>query len=123
MNAKILVRKKNHLKAKLLIKFALYLKNVMILVKVIEQISKVMGFDIKEDIIVSDVRFEPYANVIFDHDIYPNRRLVKKYLQANDIIPIGRFGEWAYLWSDQSLMSGVGAAKKIISSQCGRVKK
>lgn len=26
---------------------------------------------------------------------------------------IGRFGEWDYLWSDQSLLSGVKAAQRV----------
>ena len=31
----------------------------------------------KEDILFTDVRFEPYANVIFDHNIYEARKIVR----------------------------------------------
>ena len=52
------------------------------------------------------MRFEKYANVIFDHNIYKSREIVRDYLASIGIETIGRFGEWDYLWSDQSLLSG-----------------
>ncbi len=61
----------------------------------------------KEDIIFTNIGFEKYANVIFTEPIYRCRDLVKSYLKSNEIVPIGRFGEWDYLWSDQSLLSGM----------------
>lgn len=61
----------------------------------------------EEDILFTDVRFEPYANVIFDHNIYEARQAVRDYLASIGIETIGRFGEWDYLWSDQSLLSGL----------------
>jgi protoporphyrinogen oxidase len=68
----------------------------------------------KEDLIVKDVRSEKYANVIFDHQIYSNRKIVLDYLEDNNVISIGRFGEWDYLWSDQSMLSGRNGALKLI---------
>lgn len=62
------------------------------------------------DIIFTDIRFEPYVNVIFDHNIYKSRQIVRDYLASIGIETIGRFGEWDYLWSDQSLMSGMRIA-------------
>lgn len=70
--------------------------------KLVEQ-----GIIRKEDILFTDVRFEPYANVIFDHNIYEARKIVRNYLASIGIETIGRFGEWAYLWSDQALYSGL----------------
>ena len=61
----------------------------------------------EEDILFTDIRFEPYANVIFDHNIYEARKTVRDYLSFLGIETIGRFGEWEYLWSDQSLLSGL----------------
>ena len=61
----------------------------------------------QEDILFTDIRFEPYANVIFDHNIYEARKTVRDYLFSLGIETIGRFGKWGYLWSDQSLMSGL----------------
>ena len=72
-------------------------------------VEKLVALNIikKEDILFIDVRFEPYANVIFDHNIYKARKIVRDYLSSVGIETIGRFGEWGYLWSDQSLMSGL----------------
>lgn len=66
-----------------------------------------LGIIKEEDILFTDVRFEPYANVIFDHNIYEDRKIVRDYLHGVGIETIGRFGEWDYLWSDQSLLSGM----------------
>ena len=66
-----------------------------------------LGILCQEDILFTDVRFEPYANVIFDHHIYKARQTVRDYLLNVGIETIGRFGEWDYLWSDQSLLSGL----------------
>ena len=41
----------------------------------------------KEDLIVKDVRAEKYANIVFDHFIYENRKIVLDYIEANNIIP------------------------------------
>lgn len=61
----------------------------------------------EEDIVVKDIRFEKYANVIFDFNIYGARKKVREYLENIGIETIGRFGEWDYFWSDQSLMNGL----------------
>ncbi len=64
----------------------------------------------KEDIVVSDVRMEKYANIVFTPNIYENRKIVHDYLDSCDIYYAGRFGEWDYLWSDQSVLSGMKIA-------------
>lgn len=60
----------------------------------------------EEDILFTDIRFEKYANVIFDHNIYKARDIVKNYFTNLGINLIGRFGHWEYYWSDQSFISG-----------------
>jgi len=76
-------------------------------------IGKLIELDLikKDDILFTDIRFENYANVIFDKDIYINRKIVRDYLTSQKIRTIGRFGEWDYLWSDQSLLSGLNYNK------------
>lgn len=66
----------------------------------------------EEDLIVKDIRFEKYANVIFDFNIYEVRMKIRKYLESIGIKTIGRFGEWDYFWSDQSLMSGLEIGRR-----------
>lgn len=72
-----------------------------------------MGLFSKEDILVTDVRMEEYANIMFTPDIYRAREKVIAYLKSQDIICAGRFGEWDYLWTGQSIVSGKKAADQI----------
>lgn len=65
------------------------------------------GFIKEEDILFVHLGYEKYANVIFTEPIYESRRMVRDYLTSVGIETIGRFGEWDYLWSDQSLLSGL----------------
>lgn len=68
--------------------------------------GKKMGIFNEKIIQITDYRKVKYANVIFDHNIKKNRKIVHDYLDSVGIKYIGRFGEWRYLWSDQSLLSG-----------------
>lgn len=76
-----------------------------VLQKTIAALCKI-GLFKEEDIRVRDIRFEPYANVLFDKAIYANRNIVLNYLQEQGIVSIGRFGRWDYLWSHQAFESG-----------------
>ena len=61
---------------------------------------------------VKDVRFEKYANVIFNKDIYKNRKTVLDYLNSVNIESIGRFGKWDYMWTHQAFADGMKTALK-----------
>lgn len=78
---------------------------------VINQLDNAHIID-KTKLVVKDIRFEKYANVVFDESIYFNRNIVIKYLKKKNINLIGRFGEWAYLWTNQSFLSGYQAIKQ-----------
>lgn len=65
-----------------------------------------MGLFEKEEIVVKDIRFEKYANITFDHDIYKNRQVVLDYLAQVGIESIGRFGRWEYFWTHQAFENG-----------------
>ena len=66
-----------------------------------------LGIINKDDILFTHIGFERYANVIFTKPIYQARKIVRDWLDEQEIKTIGRFGEWDYLWSDQSLLSGL----------------
>lgn len=66
----------------------------------------------KEDIVVKDARILPYGNVVFYKGMETDRKIVQDYLESVNIHRVGRFGEWAYLWTDQSLLSGKKVAQK-----------
>ena len=77
-------------------------------------ISKIvaMGVCTEGDIILKDHRRVPFGNVIFDHQHKESTATIQEYLDSIGILYAGRFGEWAYFWSDQSLLSGMRAADK-----------
>jgi protoporphyrinogen oxidase len=76
--------------------------------------GEIMKLWSKNDIEVSDYREVAYANVIFDFERSKNLAIVNSFLKEKEIYTCGRFGEWEYYWSDQSLMSGKNIIDKII---------
>lgn len=56
----------------------------------------------------------PYANVIFDLDTAPAVATVHGFLNDLGIGYCGRYGDWAYIWTDQSFMSGESALEKVL---------
>lgn len=73
-----------------------------------------MGIVKSENIEVCDVRYEKYANVIFTPDIYANREKIHNMLDEKDIYYAGRFADWDYLWTDQSMLSGKSVVQKLL---------
>ena len=55
-----------------------------------------------------------YANVIFDLDEPAASKTVLNYLDQIGILSAGRYGDWGYIWTDQSFASGENAAKKAL---------
>ena len=68
----------------------------------------------EDEIMFIEHRYVKYANVVFELGMEENRDVVRDWLREQDIITAGRFGEWGYLWSNQSMMSGLNAAKGLI---------
>jgi protoporphyrinogen oxidase len=57
----------------------------------------------------------PYANVIFDLERADALSIVHGYLDDLGIAYCGRYGEWAYIWTDESFLSGEKATQKVIA--------
>ena len=57
----------------------------------------------------------PYANIIFDHDRAAALEIVHGYLDELGIAYCGRYGDWGYLWTDESFKSGESAAERALS--------
>lgn len=55
-----------------------------------------------------------YANIIFDLDRTAALKTVHGYLDDIGINYCGRFGDWGYLWTDESFKSGENAAQKVL---------
>lgn len=76
-----------------------------ILQKTVEKLKTICGFSV-HDLQIQDIRFEPYANIIFTPEIYTSRQLVLDWLTSQQITSIGRFGKWDYLWTHQAFADG-----------------
>jgi protoporphyrinogen oxidase len=57
-----------------------------------------------------------YANVIFDLDRPVALRTVHTYLNDIGIAYCGRYGDWGYMWTDESFKSGELAAEKALTA-------
>ncbi len=75
------------------------------------QALKKMKIADEDDIIFIDHRFLKFGNVIFEQGMEERRKIVLDWLEQSGVASCGRFGEWDYLWSNQSLLSGYGAVK------------
>jgi protoporphyrinogen oxidase len=72
---------------------------------------------IREDdkILHKNATFVEYANVIFDHDRPKALATVHGYLNEIGVHYCGRYGDWAYLWTDDSFKSGERAAESALA--------
>lgn len=71
----------------------------------------------EDKILLRHVMHIPYANVIFDLDSGPATKIVHDYLEEIGIAYCGRYGDWAYHWTDQAFLSGESALQKALSKQ------
>ena len=58
----------------------------------------------------------PFANIIFDRERKPALETIHGYLDEVGISYCGRYGDWGYLWTDESFKSGEQAAEKALLS-------
>ena len=65
-------------------------------------------------ILFQDAMHIHYANVIFDLERAAALQIVHGYLDDVGIAYCGRYGDWAYIWTDESFMSGENAAEKVL---------
>jgi protoporphyrinogen oxidase len=59
----------------------------------------------------------PYANIIFDLERKEALKTVHAYLDDVGISYCGRYGDWGYMWTDESFISGERAAESALSGQ------
>ena len=58
----------------------------------------------------------PYANIIFDLDRAAALATVHGYLDDLGIAYCGRYGDWGYMWTDESFKSGELAAERALAA-------
>src|SRR6266581_5356121 len=71
---------------------------------------------IREDdqILCKKAMLVPFANVIFDLDRAAALKTVHGYLDDLGIAYCGRYGDWGYMWTDESFKSGELAAERTL---------
>jgi len=65
-------------------------------------------------VLLSNVLTIQPAYVIYDLEHHKNVKLILDFLESNNILSCGRFGEWEYLNMDHSILSGKRAAEKLL---------
>jgi len=69
------------------------------------------GLLLKEDqVVLTQEMHIPYANILYDTERSANLAMIRDFLNNQGILCCGRFGEWEYYWSDDSIQSGRKAA-------------
>jgi protoporphyrinogen oxidase len=69
-----------------------------------------------DQILSRKAMFLRYANIIFDLDRASALKTVHGYLDEVGIAYCGRYGDWGYMWTDESFKSGEDAADKALSA-------
>jgi len=82
--------------------------------RVIQDLIKADILEANDEIVFVDTVDIKYGYVVFDKDRKPAIKTIHNYLKPFDIIPCGRYGLWAYLWSDEAILSGKKAAEKLL---------
>lgn len=69
----------------------------------------------RDQILHKSAHVSEYGNIIWDHNRAPALAVVHGYLDDLSIRYCGRYGEWAYLWTDDAFKSGERAAEMILA--------
>jgi len=85
--------------------------------RVIDDLLKIKFIQKASDIVVSDLLDIKYGYIIFERERKRKVDIIHKFLRENNIIPVGRFGEWEYYNMDHSILSGKRAAEEMNSRQ------
>jgi protoporphyrinogen oxidase len=76
-----------------------------------------MGIIREEDqVVFRNARLLRYANIIFDLERADALKIVHGYLDDLGIAYCGRYGDWGYMWTDESFKSGEQAAQKALAA-------
>lgn len=82
---------------------------------VIRDLRKVGILREDDRLLHQNAAFAEYANIIFDHDRPKALAIVHGYLDDIGVSYCGRYGDWAYLWTDDSFKSGERAAERALA--------
>jgi protoporphyrinogen oxidase len=82
---------------------------------VIRDLRKVGLIKDGDEILFKGARLLRYANIIFDLERAEALKTVHAYLDEVGISYCGRYGDWGYMWTDESFISGERAAEQALT--------
>lgn len=85
--------------------------------RVIEDLIKADVIRKDDEIVFTNTIDIKLAYIIFDFERKAAVELIHAYLKSKNIIPFGRYGMWAYLWSDEAILSGKKAADEFAKNK------
>lgn len=68
-----------------------------------------------DQIVLTDMSVNRYANVIYDFDRAAALTLVHRYLDEVKIDYCGRYGDWNHAWTDEAFISGEERARRVLT--------
>jgi protoporphyrinogen oxidase len=83
---------------------------------VIRDLKKVGLVREEDEILCRKAMLLRYANIIFDLERADALKTVHGYLDDIGIAYCGRYGDWGYMWTDESFISGERAAARALTS-------
>ncbi|MBI3776887.1 MAG: NAD(P)-binding protein [Gammaproteobacteria bacterium] len=83
---------------------------------VIRDLVRCGVLDANDKILVKQAMKLDYANIIFDLDRSPALAIVHGYLTEIGVGYCGRYGDWGYMWTDESFKSGERAAETVLKA-------
>jgi protoporphyrinogen oxidase len=69
------------------------------------------------DVLWAEHREVPYANVVFTLDRAAALNVILPWIKQAGIVLAGRYGEWAYHWTDDAVRAGWAAADLVLERQ------
>jgi len=78
--------------------------------RVVEDLKRVGVLRASDRVVVRDTLDIHYAYVVYDHQREESVKTIRDYFKKEGIYPCGRYGNWAYFWSDEAILSGKKAA-------------
>jgi protoporphyrinogen oxidase len=81
--------------------------------KSIEDLRRINLLHRDDELLYVGTQDVEFANVLFDHERATSVQCIHEFLRTHFVYPCGRYGEWGYLWSDQSVLSGQRAAQDV----------
>ena len=82
---------------------------------VIRDLKKVGLIREEDEILCRNAMLLRYANIIFDLERTDALKTVHGYLDDIGILYCGRYGDWGYMWTDESFISGERAAARALA--------